>query len=63
AVVAVAQGSPAYQNGLRAGDVIVAVNRKKVRTSAEFIAALRVPGKLVLSVVRGDYVLALVLRK
>jgi serine protease Do/serine protease DegQ len=63
AVVAVAEGSPAYQNGLRAGDVIVAVNRKKVRTSAEFIAALRVSGKLVLSVVRGDYVLALVLRK
>jgi S1-C subfamily serine protease len=48
---------------LRTGDVIVAVNRKKVHTSAEFIAALKVPGRVVLSVVRGDYVFALLLRK
>jgi Do/DeqQ family serine protease len=63
AVVEVAEGSPAYAHGLREGDVIVAVNRKKVRTSAELIAALKVPGKAVLSVVRGDYVIALPLRK
>ena len=44
AVVEVAEGSPAYAHGLRAGDVIVAVNRKKVRSSAELIAALKVPG-------------------
>jgi len=63
AVVEVTDGSPAYAHGLREGDVIVAVNRKKVRTSTELIAALKVPGRVVLSVVRGDYVIALVLRK
>jgi Do/DeqQ family serine protease len=63
AVVEVAEGSPAYAHGLREGDVIVAVNRKKVRTSAELIAALKASGKMVLSVVRDDYVIALTLRK
>jgi Do/DeqQ family serine protease len=63
AVIEVVEGSPAHTHGLRAGDVIVAVNRKKVRSSAELIAALKVPGRVVLSVVRGDYVFGLVLRK
>ena len=63
AVVEVAEGSPAYAHGLRAGDVIVAVNRKKVRSSAELIAALKVPGRVVLSVVRGEQVFGLMLRK
>jgi serine protease Do/serine protease DegQ len=63
AVVDVAERSPAYTHGLRAGDVIVAVNRKKVHSSAELIAALKVPGRVVLSVVRGDQVFGLVLRK
>jgi S1-C subfamily serine protease len=56
------QGSAAYQRGLRAGDVIVAVNRSKVRTTAEFAALLKRPGRIVLSVVRGDHVFGLVLR-
>ncbi|MBI3527951.1 MAG: Do family serine endopeptidase [Betaproteobacteria bacterium] len=63
AVVEVAEGSPAYAHGLREGDVIVAVNRKKVHTSAELIAALKVTERVVLSVVRGDQVFGLVLRK
>ena len=63
AVVEVAEGSPAYAHGLREGDVIVAVNRKKVRSSAELIAALKIPGKVVMSIVRGNYVIALPLRK
>jgi serine protease Do/serine protease DegQ len=63
AVLDVAPGSPAYAHGLRKGDLIVAVNRKKVRTSAELIAALKTPGRLVLSVVRGDYVFGLALRR
>jgi serine protease Do/serine protease DegQ len=63
AVIEVVDGSPAHTHGLRAGDVIVAVNRKKVRSSAELIAALKVPGRVVLSVVRGEYVFGLVLRK
>jgi len=62
AVLDVAQGSAAYQRGLRAGDVIVAVNRSKVRTTAELTALLKKPGRVVLSVVRGDYVFWLVLR-
>ena len=63
AVLDVAQGTAAYQHGLRAGDVIVAVNRGKVRTAAELAAALKRPGRAVLSVVRGDYVFGLVLRE
>ncbi|HXF16296.1 MAG TPA: Do family serine endopeptidase [Burkholderiales bacterium] len=62
AVLDVAQGSSAYQRGLRAGDVIVAVNRGKVRTAAELATILKRPGRVVLSVVRGDYVFGLVLR-
>jgi Do/DeqQ family serine protease len=62
AVLDVVQGSAAYQRGLRAGDVIVAVNRSKVRTTAEFAALLKRPGRIVLSVVRGDHVFGLVLR-
>jgi serine protease DegQ len=62
AVLDVAQGSAAYQHGLRAGDVIVAANRGKVHTPAELAAVLKRPGRVVLSVVRGDYVFGLVLR-
>jgi Do/DeqQ family serine protease len=62
AVLDVAQGSAAYQHGLRAGDVIVAANRGKVHTAAELAAVLKRPGRVVLSVVRGDYVFAFVLR-
>jgi serine protease DegQ len=62
AVLDAVQGSAAYQRGLRAGDVIVAVNRSKVRTTAEFAALLKRPGRIVLSVVRGDHVFGLVLR-
>ncbi len=63
AVVEVERGSPAWSHGLRAGDVIVAVNRQKVTTPAELLAALKKPGRIVLGVVRGDYVFAIVLRR
>jgi hypothetical protein len=43
--------------------VIVAVNRRKVNSTRELIAALKAPGRVVLSVVRGDYVFAIVLRR
>jgi serine protease Do/serine protease DegQ len=62
-VIEVAPGSSAHNHGLRAGDVIVAVNRRKVSSTRELIAALKVPGRVVLSVVRGDYVFGLVLRR
>jgi serine protease DegQ len=54
-VTEVEAGSPAAARGLRAGDVIVAVNRKPVRNVAEFQAALNEAGRVAaLDVVRGD---------
>jgi serine protease Do len=40
-VVEVESGSPASQNGLRVGDVILDVNQKQVRTAKEVIAHLK----------------------
>jgi Do/DeqQ family serine protease len=62
-VMDVASGSPAHALGLRPGDAIVAVNRKKIRTPAELIASVKVPGRVVLSVVRGNLVFGLLLRR
>jgi len=62
AVLGVVRGSPAWSRGLREGDLIVAVNRKKVRTTRELVAALGERGEMVLSVVRGDSVFGIVLR-
>jgi serine protease Do/serine protease DegQ len=62
-IVEVEPDSPAWSHGLRPGDVIVAVNRRKVNSTRELIAALKAPGRVVLSVVRGDYVFAIVLRR
>ena len=54
-VAEVEAGSPAAARGLRAGDVIVAVNRKPVRNVAEFQTALNEAGRVVaLDVLRGD---------
>lgn len=63
AVVDVVRGSPAWGRGLRPGDLIVAVNRQKVRTTRELTAALQAQGRLMLTVVRGDYVFTLMLRR
>jgi len=63
AVVSVDPGSPAWSHGLRTGDLIVAVNRRKVRTTRELMAELRTEGPLALTVVRGDAVFAVILRK
>ena len=40
-MTAVESGSPAFQNGLRRGDVIYGVNRSRVRNVDEFFTALR----------------------
>lgn len=61
-VAAAEEGSAAYRHGLRAGDLIVAVNRVRVRNLAELGAALRRSGSLALSVVRGDYLITIVIR-
>jgi serine protease Do len=56
-VARVADGSPAAEAGIEAGDLIVAVNRQKVTTTAEFNAAIRASrkaGKALLLVKRGQ---------
>ncbi len=63
AVVEVEQGSPAWQTGLRAGDIIVGVNRRKVRTVEELGSQLRTnPRPVTLNLLRGDFEVALVIR-
>jgi Do/DeqQ family serine protease len=60
-VVEVQPGSPAAARGLRAGDVIVAVNRKPVRNVAEFQAALLAARPVAaLDVLRGDTTLFII---
>jgi serine protease Do/serine protease DegQ len=62
-VAAVEEGSRAWQAGLRTGDIVYAVNRKRVRTLAEFFSALRgVEHGYTVSLVRGDFTLSLVIR-
>jgi serine protease Do/serine protease DegQ len=62
-VVRVAEGSPAWNHGLREKDLIAAVNRRKVRSVNELLAVLRSATRpIALSVIRGDYVFAIVLR-
>ncbi|ASY58211.1 HtrA protease/chaperone protein [Sinorhizobium sp. CCBAU 05631] len=55
-------GSAAGRSGLRAGDVIVAVNRKPVATVAELAAALKdAGGAIALDLFRGGSKLFLVI--
>ena len=62
-VTTVDEGSRAWQAGLRAGDIIYAVNRRRVRTMAEFSSALRSAERgYTLSLVRGDFNLSIVIR-
>jgi serine protease Do/serine protease DegQ len=62
-VASVAEGSQAWQTGLRAGDIIYAVNRRRVRTVAEFVAALRTLERgSTIALVRGDFNLSIVRR-
>ena len=56
--------SPAAQSGLKQGDIIVAVNRNRVRTIADMRKLLEnKPAILALRVVRGDDVLYLLLQQ
>jgi len=54
--------SPAYQHGLRQGDLIIGVNQRRVTSVPELSKALRASGRLALNVVRGDFVLTMQLR-
>ena len=61
-VSSIQQGSAAANAGLRAGDVIVAVNRRPVATVEEFMAALdEITGTIALDLFRGGAKLFLVI--
>ena len=62
-VTAIDRGTPAYQNGLRSGDVVYGIGRKRVRSTVEFLEALRTnerPWRLLL--LRGESRVGLVVR-
>lgn len=62
-VTAVDEASPAHRNGLRAGDLIVGVNRVRVRSVPELIAAMRAADRPVrVSLLRGEYRITLLVR-
>ncbi|MFN7086238.1 MAG: Do family serine endopeptidase [Burkholderiales bacterium] len=61
--VAVERGSRAWQAGLRSGDIIYAVNGRRVRTYAEFQALLRGAERgFTLSLLRGDFSITIIVR-
>lgn len=62
-VASVEQDSPAWHAGLRPGDIIYAVNRRRVRTLAEFQKVLRSAERgYALSLLRGDSELTIAIR-
>ncbi|MCZ7563658.1 MAG: PDZ domain-containing protein [Burkholderiales bacterium] len=62
-VTAVEEASAAHRNGLRAGDLIVGVNRVRVRTVSELIGAMRNAQRPVrLTLLRGEYRITLMIR-
>jgi Do/DeqQ family serine protease len=62
-VARVDQGSPAQRNGLRAGDVITAVNREPVRSVEEFSRAMQdASGAIALNIVRNNARLFIVIQ-
>jgi Do/DeqQ family serine protease len=61
-VAAVESGSPAFLAGLRAGDLIVGVNRRRVPSVAELGKALAGKEAAALNVLRGEYLLTIPLR-
>ena len=62
-VVKVEPGSPAWDHGLREGDIIAGVNRRPVRSARDLLSALSKAARpILLNVVRGDSAFAIVLR-
>ncbi len=55
--------SPAWLNGIRPGDIIIEVNRQKVRSVQEFLAAVKTSENgIMLRLLRGDLRLTIVIR-
>lgn len=62
-VTKVDANSPAWLHGIRPGDIIVGVNRRKVRSVQEFLAVLQVSQDVImLNLLRGDFRLTIVIR-
>ena len=61
-VTEVESGSRAFAHGIRAGDLIIGVNQRRVASVQELSKALRASGRLALQVVRGDFLLTIQLR-
>ncbi|HSH06636.1 MAG TPA: DegQ family serine endoprotease [Burkholderiales bacterium] len=60
-VVSVAAGTPAFEHGLRPGDLIVGVNRRRVDSVEALAQRLRGRGPIALNVLRGDFLLTIVI--
>jgi serine protease Do/serine protease DegQ len=58
-VTSVQGGSPAFHHGLRAGDLIVSVNQRRITSVEALTQALRASGSVSLNVLRGEFLLAL----
>lgn len=58
-VTAVKAETPAFNHGLRPGDLIVGVNQRRVTSLQELGKALRATGTKVLNVLRGDTLLSI----
>jgi len=62
-VSAVEGDSRAHQAGFRPGDIIYAINRRRVQTAAEFQAVVRsVQGGYAVSLLRGDFNITIIVR-
>lgn len=62
-VTKVEPNSPAWVHGLRPGDIIMGVNRKKVRSVTEFLTAVQASRDSVyLTLLRGDFRVTLMIR-
>ncbi|MBS0335717.1 MAG: Do family serine endopeptidase [Proteobacteria bacterium] len=61
-VTKVQAGSAAYRIGLRAGDLIIGANNRRVGTIVELGAALRGGGRMTLNLLRGDFQLTITVR-
>ena len=61
-VASVEADSPAFAHGLRAQDLIIGVNQRRVGSVQELAKALQGPGRIVLNVVRGDVQLGIPIR-
>jgi Do/DeqQ family serine protease len=59
AVTGVEAGSPAFQHGLRAGDLVIGVNQRRVQSVKDLAKALKASGRIALNVVRGETQLAI----